>query len=142
MEEHRANPVCASCHKLMDPIGFALENFDGTGQWRDADLGFKINPAGQLVDGTKVNGPASLRNALLSYPDAFIGTMTEKLLTYAVGRELHSYDMPVVRGITRDVARSGNRFSSLIIGIVKSAPFEMRAKPADAPAESVKVAAR
>jgi len=142
MEEHRANPVCASCHKLMDPIGFALENFDGTGQWRDTDLGFKINPAGQLVDGTKVNGPASLRQALLSYPDAFIGTMTEKLLTYAVGRELHSYDMPVVREITRDVARNGNRFSSLIIGIVKSAPFEMRVKAADGPAEAVKVATR
>jgi hypothetical protein len=131
MEEHRANPVCASCHKLMDPIGFSLENFDAVGHWRDIDSGFKIDATGQLVDGSKLDGPASLRKALLNYPDAFVGTMTEKLLMYAVGRELHYYDMPVVRGIMANAARNDLRFSSIVLGIVKSAPFQMRVKPED-----------
>jgi Protein of unknown function (DUF1592)/Protein of unknown function (DUF1588)/Protein of unknown function (DUF1587)/Protein of unknown function (DUF1595)/Protein of unknown function (DUF1585)/Planctomycete cytochrome C len=123
MEEHRSNPVCASCHKLMDPIGFSLENFDAVGHWRDIDSGFKIDATGQLVDGSKLNGPASLRNALLTYPDAFTGTMTEKLLMYAVGRELHYYDMPVVRGIMAGASHDNLRFSSIVLGIVKSALF-------------------
>jgi mono/diheme cytochrome c family protein len=134
MEEHRSNPVCSACHKIMDPIGLSLENFDGVGKWRTVDSGFKIDASGQLVDGTKIDGPASLRKALAgNYGDAFIRTLAEKLLTYGVGRELHYYDMPVVRAITRDAARSDNRFSSLVLGIVNSAPFQMRMKAAGSP---------
>jgi len=128
MEEHRANPVCAACHKIMDPIGFSLENFDLIGKWRSAEGAAKIDASGELVDGTKLDGPASLRQALLSRSDVFVQTMTEKLLTYGTGRALKYYDMPVVRSITRDAAKNDNRFSSLILGIVKSDPFQMRVK--------------
>lgn len=114
----------------MDPIGLALENFDGVGHWRDADSRIKIDAAGQLVDGTKVDGPSSLRAALLNRPDAFVGTMTEKLLMYAVGRETRYYDMPVVRNVMRDAASDRYRFSDLVLGIVKSAPFQTRMKEA------------
>jgi hypothetical protein len=131
MQQHRANPVCAGCHKIMDPIGLALENFNGVGQWRSLDAGVPIDTAGQLVDGTPVDGPASLRKALLDRPQAFVGTMTEKLLMYAVGRETKYYDMPVVRAIMRDAAPDRYRFSELVIGIVKSAPFQMRVKEPD-----------
>jgi cytochrome c551/c552 len=130
MEQHRANPVCAGCHKIMDPIGLTLENFDGVGQWRSMDSGFKIDASGQLVDGTRVDGPSSLRKALLDRPEAFVGTMTEKLLMYAVGRETKYYDMPVVRAIMNDSAHDRYRFSELVLGIVKSAPFQMRIKEA------------
>jgi cytochrome c551/c552 len=130
MEQHRANPVCAGCHKIMDPIGLTLENFDGVGQWRSMDSGFKIDASGQLVDGTRVDGPSSLRKALLDRPEAFVGTMTEKLLMYAVGRETKYYDMPVVRAIMKDTASDRYRFSELVLGIVKSAPFQMRIKEA------------
>jgi cytochrome c551/c552 len=134
MEQHRANPACAGCHKIMDPIGLTLENFDGVGHWRDTDLGFKVDASGQLVDGTRVDGPASLREALLNRPEALVGTMTEKLLMYGVGRETKYYDMPVVRAIMRDATRNpaGDRyrFSELVLGIVKSAPFQMRVKEA------------
>src|SRR5579863_1159945 len=135
MEQHRANPVCAGCHKIMDPIGLALENFDGVGQWRSMDSGFKIDAAGQLVDGTRINGPADLRKALLARPEAFVGAMTEKLLMYGVGRETKYYDMPVVRSVMRDSAADRYRFSELVLGIVKSAPFQMRMKEA-APIET------
>jgi cytochrome c551/c552 len=141
MEQHRANPACAGCHKIMDPIGLALENFDGVGHWRTVDAGFKIDAAGQLVDGTRVDGPASLRQALLARPEAFVGALTEKLLMYGVGRETKYYDMPVVRSVMRDAAPSGKgpadryRFSELVLGIVKSAPFQMRMKEA-APTET------
>jgi cytochrome c551/c552 len=128
MEEHRGNPVCAGCHKIMDPIGLALENFDAVGQWRTVDSGFKIDATGKLVDGTPLDGPASLRKALLDRPDAFVGTMTEKLLMYGVGRETKYYDMPVVRAVMRDAARRNYRFSDLVLGIVKSAPFQMKMK--------------
>ncbi len=128
MEEHRTNPVCAACHKIMDPIGFSLENFDLVGKWRTTDGGVAIDPSSQLVDGTKLNGPASLRQALLSRSDVFVQTLTEKLLTYGVGRALKYYDMPAVRAITRDAARNNYRFSSLVLGIVKSPPFQMRVK--------------
>jgi hypothetical protein len=128
MEEHRQNPVCAACHKIMDPIGFSLENFDLIGKYRTTDGGVKIDASGQLVDGTKLDGPASLRQALLSRSDVFVRTMTEKLMTYGTGRALKYYDMPVVRSITRDAAKNDNRFSSLILGIVKSDPFQMRVK--------------
>jgi len=131
MEEHRSNPACAGCHKIMDPIGLALENFDGVGQWRTLDSGFRIDASGQLVDGTAIDGPASLRKALLDRPEAFVGAMTEKLLMYGVGRETKYYDMPVVRTIMRDAGRDRYRFSELVLGIVKSAPFQMRTKEAD-----------
>jgi cytochrome c551/c552 len=128
MEMHRANPVCASCHKIMDPIGFSLENFDLIGQYRTKDGDAVIDPSGQLVDGTKLDGPASLRNALLSRSDVFVRTMTEKLLAYGTGRALKYYDMPVVRSIGRDAARNDNKFSSLIVGIVRSDPFQLKVK--------------
>ncbi len=130
MEQHRANAACAGCHKIMDPIGLALENFDGVGGWRAVDSGFKIDASGQLVDGTRVDGPSSLRTALLNRPEAFIGTMTEKLLMYAVGRETKYYDMPVVRAVMRDAAPDHYRFSELVLGIVKSPPFQMRVREA------------
>jgi hypothetical protein len=126
MEQHRQNPACASCHKIMDPLGFSLENFDGIGQWRTREPGGPVDASGQLADGTPVEGPASLRTVILSHPDQFVGTMTEKLLTYGLGRGLEYYDMPVVRGIVHDAARNNYRFSSLILGIVKSVPFEMK----------------
>ncbi len=127
MEEHRANPACASCHKLMDPLGFALENFDGVGAWRTSDSRVPIDPSVELADGTRVDGPVALRQALLARPEVFVGTMTEKMLTYALGRGLEHYDMPAVRAIVRDAGRSDYRFSSLVLGIVNSAPFQMRA---------------
>jgi cytochrome c551/c552 len=130
MEQHRSNPACAGCHKIMDPIGLALENFDGVGQWRSTDSGLKIDASGQLVDGTRVDGPASLRKALLDRPEAFVGAMTEKLLMYGVGRETKYYDMPVVRAVMRNAAGNQYRFSDLVLGIVKSAPFQMRMKEA------------
>jgi hypothetical protein len=128
MEEHRSNPACASCHKIMDPIGFSLENFDLTGKWRDTDEKNPVNASGELVDGTKLNGPADLRQALVGRSDAFVTTATEKLLTYALGRGVHYYDMPAVRSIIHDAAGNDYRFSSLVLGIVKSAPFQMKVK--------------
>jgi mono/diheme cytochrome c family protein len=127
LEEHRANPACASCHKIMDPLGFALENFDAVGQWRsNSEAGTPIDASGVLSDGTKVDGPASLRQALLSHPDAFAATVTGKLLTYALGRGLEYYDQPAIRKIRRDAAQSNSSLSAIILGIVQSAPFEMR----------------
>jgi len=128
MEEHRQNPVCGACHKIMDPIGFSLENFDLIGRWRATDDGARIDATGQLVDGTKLEGPSSLREALLTRSDVFVRTMTEKLLIYATGRALKYYDMPVVRAIDREAAQNGNRLSSILLGIVKSEPFQMRMK--------------
>ena len=126
MEEHRKNPACASCHKLMDPIGLALENFDGIGRWRVADAGVRIDASSTLWDGTQVDGPAGLRQAILSRPDQFARTATEMLLTYALGRGLEYYDMPIVRAVVKDAARNHYRFSSLVTGIVTSVPFQMR----------------
>jgi len=131
MVQHRANPACAGCHQIMDPIGLSLENFDGVGRWRTTDSGLAIDAAGQLVDGTKVDSPQSLRAALAAYPDAFVQTLTEKLLMYAVGRRAHHTDMPFVRAIARDASREDYRFSSIVLGIVKSPPFQMRVKRAE-----------
>jgi hypothetical protein len=133
LEEHRKNPACASCHTMMDPIGFALENFDGTGAWRIHDSGADIDANGKLVDGTKVDGPASLRQALVDRSDSFFRTFTEKLLTYALGRGIEYYDMPVVRSIDRQAGRNGDRFSSFVLGIVESVPFQMRREQTGAP---------
>ena len=128
MAEHRANPTCASCHKIMDPIGFALDNFDAVGAWRTEDAGAPIDASGELTDGTRIDGVVSLRKAILARPDLFAGTMTEKLLVYALGRGLDDHDMPVVRAILRTAAAHDYRFSSLILGVVGSVPFQMRMK--------------
>ena len=126
LEQHRASPSCASCHAVMDPVGFSLENFDLIGEYRDEDGGVPVNASGKLADGTALNGPASLRKALLDRRDAVAATATEKLLTYALGRRVEYFDMPAVRAIVRDAARQDYRFSSLITGIVKSVPFTMK----------------
>jgi hypothetical protein len=112
----------------MDPIGFALENFDAVGAWRTEDAGARIDASGELTDGTKIDGVVALRKAILARPDLFAGTMTEKLLIYALGRGLDEHDMPVVRGILRTAAAQDYRFSSLILGVVDSVPFQMRMK--------------
>jgi cytochrome c553 len=128
LERHRANPVCASCHRVMDPMGFALENFDLVGTWRDAEGDLPIDNTGQLADGTPLRGPADLRQAVLSRSDAFMTVATEKLLTYALGRPMEARDMPVVRAIVRRAAKSDNRFSAMLLGVVESAPFRTRLK--------------
>ncbi len=128
MEKHRAVEPCASCHKIMDPIGLSMENFDAIGTWRTEEEGSPIDASGMLVDGTRMNGVADLRNALLTYSDQFVRNVTERLLTYAMGRGAEYYDMPVVRSIVRDAARNNYRFSSLVLGIVKSEPFRMNMK--------------
>jgi len=128
LEAHRVQPVCASCHKIMDPIGFSLENFDLIGKWREVDGGVPINASGVLVDGTALNNSADLKKALLSRSDMFVTTATEKMLTYALGRAVDYNDMPTVRLIVRDASKNGDRFSSLVLGIAKSAPFQTKVK--------------
>jgi len=127
LEEHRKDPVCASCHRVMDPLGFALENFDAIGKWRvSSEAGTPIDASGALGDGTPVDGPATLRDALLKHREEFVSTVTRKLLTYALGRGAEYYDEPAVREIVRDGARGDYRWSSLVLGIVKSVPFQMK----------------
>jgi mono/diheme cytochrome c family protein len=128
MEIHRGNPTCAACHRIMDPIGFTLENFDLVGRWRTRDGNSPIDATSQLFDGTPLDGPVSLRKALLARSDVFARTATEKLMIYGTGRALKYYDMPVVRQIARDAAKNDYRFSSLVLGIVKSDPFQMKMK--------------
>jgi len=133
MAAHRANPACASCHAQMDQLGFALENFDAIGEWRDIyTSGAKVDASAQLPDGTKFNGPAELRKVLLTHSDEFLTTVTEKLLTYALGRGLEATDMPAVRKIKREAERENFRFGALIHGIVTSTPFTMRLAVEDA----------
>jgi hypothetical protein len=139
MEAHRANPVCAGCHQVMDPIGFALENFDATGRWRATDDGAPVDASGILFDGTRVNGPVAVREMLTARPNLFVGVMTEKLLTYALGRGLEYYDMPTVRNIVHEAAAKDYRFSTLVAGIVNSPPFRMKVKK-PAPSQSTTVA--
>jgi mono/diheme cytochrome c family protein len=129
LELHRKNQPCAGCHRVIDPPGFALENFDSVGQWRDKGPdGAPLDVAGVLADGEQVNGPVALREAILSRPDAFVTVVTEKMLTYALGRGLEPADMPVVRRIVRKAAQNDYQLSSVIMGIVESAPFQMRTK--------------
>jgi mono/diheme cytochrome c family protein len=129
LELHRKNQPCAGCHRVIDPPGFALENFDSVGQWRDKDPdGAPLDVAGTLADGSQVNGPVALREAILSRPDAFVTVVTEKMLTYALGRGLEPSDMPVVRRIVKKAAQNDYRLSSIVMGIVESAPFQMRTK--------------
>lgn len=133
LERHRANPVCASCHARMDPIGFALENFDALGRWRTSDGGMPIDASGVLLDGTSVDGPAALRDALVRQNHQFVQAVTGKLLTYAVGREMHYYDAPAIRSIVRAAAADDYRWSSIILEIVRSTPFQMRHAARGAP---------
>ncbi len=126
MERHRANPTCAACHATMDPIGFALENFDAVGAFRQEFENQPIDASGSTPDGVAFDGPAGLRNLLLDRSDLFVGTLTQKMMTYALGRGLEYYDMPTVRRIVRDAADEDHRWSSIILGIVRSAPFQMR----------------
>jgi hypothetical protein len=129
--KHRANPTCAACHSVMDPLGFALENFDATGMWRDRDrfAGVAIDSAGELPDGTQLKGPDDLRKALLRNPEQFVQTFTEGLLTYAMGRTEDYYDMPTVRKIVRESAAKDYKFSSIALAVVKSDQFRMRRVP-------------
>jgi hypothetical protein len=126
MEQHRANPICASCHSRMDPIGFGLENFDAVGQWRTKDGTFPIDASGSLTNGTKFSGPAELTDVLAKQPQAFAGAITEKMLTYALGRGLEPYDRPTIKAITEKLEQNDYRFSSLVLGIVESLPFQAR----------------
>src|SRR5215471_1320055 len=126
LEVHRKNPVCASCHARMDPLGLSLENFDAIGQWRTTDAGAPINATGVLLDGTNVDGPVALRRALVAQKEQFVRTVTGKLLTYAIGRGLQYYDAPAVRGIARAAAADDYKWSSTILALVNSAPFRMR----------------
>ena len=130
LEVHRRNPTCAACHRIFEPVGIALENFDAVGTWRTLEDGAPIDASGQLVDGTKVSGVVDLRNSLIRYSDQFTRVVTEKLLTYALGRGVEEDDMPLVRGIVRQSAGAKYRFSSLALGIVKSPAFQMNMKPA------------
>jgi hypothetical protein len=134
MEQHRNNPVCASCHARMDPLGFALEHFDAVGQWRENDSGAPINSVIELR-GRKIEGTSAFREALLTDSDEFVRTVTEKLLTYALGRGLDYYDAPAVRQLVRDLAREDYRWSALVLGIVGSTPFQMRRAGEAAPSE-------
>ena len=131
LEQHRANATCASCHRVLDPPGLALENFDAIGQWRTKDSGVPVDASTTMLDGTIVSSPAALRQVLMKRPEQFVGTMTEKLLTYALGRSVAYYDMPAVRGIVRESARNNYTFSSMVLAIVKSAPFQMRQVPGE-----------
>ncbi len=130
LETHRINPGCATCHRTFEPMGFALENFDAVGAWRTLDEGQPIDATGVMVDGTKVNGVATLRGVLLKYQDQFALVVAEKLLTYGLGRGVEYQDMPLVRAIVRDAAASQYRFSSLVLSIVKSQAFQMNMKTA------------
>lgn len=131
LEAHRAKPSCNACHAIIDPLGFALENFDAVGMWRTTEMfaGTRVDASAELPDGTKLTGPQDLRNALMRKPEQFVQTLTEKLLTYALGRKLEYYDMPAVRQIVRDAALDNYSFASIVIGIVTSAPFNMERIP-------------
>ncbi|MEO8050611.1 MAG: DUF1592 domain-containing protein [Acidobacteriota bacterium] len=129
MIQHRANPACASCHSRMDPIGFAMENFDGVGRWRDQDSGNPIDTSGVFPGGEKFDGMAGLKAALLSHPEEFVATITEKLMMYGIGRNVQYYDRPAIRAIIKQAAPSHYTFASLVLGVVESAPFQMRETP-------------
>ena len=129
MVQHRANPACSGCHQLMDPAGLSMENFDAIGRWRTrSEAGTAVDASGGLPDGSTFTGVAGLRAALLDRPELFVTTVTEKLLTYALGRGVEYYDAPAVRAIARDARAEDYRFSSLVLGIVESRPFQMRVR--------------
>jgi hypothetical protein len=128
LEQHRKDPVCAGCHAIIDPTGLALENFDPIGRWRDTVAGQKIDASTTLPGGVAIDGPTGLRQALLSRPEIFVSTFTEKLMVYALGRRLEAEDMPTVRRIVRDAARNDYRFSAILLGIVESPQFQQKAR--------------
>jgi hypothetical protein len=139
LERHQSDPGCSACHKLMDPIGFAMENFDFIGKWRDADGAAPVDPHGVFLDGTALDGPGSLRRVLLERRELFVATVTEKLMTYALGRTVEYYDMPAVRAIVRTAESDDYKLSALVLGIVESVPFQMKAKvppPGEAQADA------
>jgi hypothetical protein len=125
MEQHRNNPACNSCHRVIDPLGLALENFDVTGQWRIKDGGSPIDPAGTLYDGTEISGPTALRQALLKRSDVVVTSFTESLMTYALGRRVEPFDMPTIRKIVNDSKKSNYKMSSFIMGVINSPAFQM-----------------
>jgi mono/diheme cytochrome c family protein len=131
LERHRQDPVCAACHVNMDPAGFALENFDAVGRWRDADGAQPVDASGGLPGGIAIAGPAGLREAIVRRPELFVDTVTQKLMIYALARGLEPEDMPAVRAVVRDAARADYRFSALVLGIVRSVPFQMKQQPAE-----------
>jgi hypothetical protein len=131
MEEHRKNPTCNSCHRVIDPLGLALENFDPTGAWRIKDNEVAVDPVGTLYDGSKIAGPADLRAALLKYKDAVVLSFTESLMTYALGRRVEHYDMPAIRAIVRDAAKNNYKMSSFINGVIRSAAFQNGRTPVE-----------
>ena len=142
LETHRDNPACAGCHDVMDPLGLALENFNAIGEWRlrDTDAGnILIDSTGQLADGTPLNGVNDLRRALVSRPQQFVQTFTEKLMTYALGRTVEFHDMPTIRSIVDAAAEDNYKFSSIVMGIVNSEQFQMTTVPAE---ENVQVGSR
>jgi hypothetical protein len=139
LEHHQANPSCAMCHSLIDPLGFALENFDSIGGWRDTEAGRPVNAHGRFIDGSELDGVAGLRGLLLERREQFVQALTEKLLTYALGRTLEPYDMPVVRSIVRTAAKDDYRFSALVQGIVASEPMQFRMKLADEQLQQARV---
>jgi hypothetical protein len=120
MEQHRANPQCNSCHRVIDPLGLALENFDVTGKWRIRDSGNLVDPVGTLYDGMKMEGPAGLRAALTKHQDMFFTSFTESLMTYALGRRIEYYDMPAIRKIIRDAGKDNHRFSAYVLGVANT----------------------
>lgn len=128
MLDHRVRSDCVQCHSMMDPIGFSLENFDAIASWRTQDEGTAVDAAATVFDGTKIDGPAGLRNWLAGYSDQFVEVTAEKLMTYALGRGVDYQDMPLVRAMSRNAAKNGNKFSALVIEIVKSKPFQMNMK--------------
>jgi hypothetical protein len=125
MEEHRKNPACTSCHRVIDPLGLALENFDVLGAWRIKDNGVGVDANGVLYDGSKLAGPADLRQALLNHSDAVIRNFTDNLMSFAIGRRIEYFDQPSIRAIAKKAAQNGNRFSSFVLGIVTSPAFQM-----------------
>ena len=142
LEIHRKNPACASCHRMMDPLGLALENFDAVGAWRTRDAGSPIDASSVLTDNTQINGVAGLREAVLAKRELFVSTMAEKMLTYGLGRGLEYYDRPVVRAVLRDAQRNGYRFSAVVMAVVNSTPFRMRVNAAPEAGESRVATAR
>ena len=142
MLDHRVRADCSQCHRLMDPIGFALENFDPIGLWRSHDEGTPVDGSVQMFDNKKLDGPAELQAWVKGYSDVFARVATEKLLTYALGRGVYHEDMPLVRALTRDARRDNYRFSSLVLGIVNSPPFQMNTKlEAAAPGQTARASA-
>jgi hypothetical protein len=138
MEQHRNNPQCSSCHRVIDPLGLALENFDVTGRWRIRDNGAPVDPNGDLYDGTKMSGPNGLRAALLKHQDMFFLSFTESLMTYSLGRRIEPFDMPAIRKIVRDANKDNNRFSAFVLGVVNSRAFQMSRADAVSTTEEAK----